>query len=127
MDAVREGIAAVTREDWPGLRELIAEDCEVRDYDIPDGHVYRGPDGFVEWLANWASAWETWSMRDLRVRDVGDERVLATFCLVAKGKGSGIELARDDAVVYTLRQGKILRAEYYNDQQQALRAVELRE
>jgi ketosteroid isomerase-like protein len=43
----------------------------------------------------------------------------------AKGKGSGIELSRRDALVCTLRAGKIEKGTYYNNQQQALEAVGL--
>jgi ketosteroid isomerase-like protein len=45
----------------------------------------------------------------------------------AKGKGSGIELSRRDALVCTLRSGKIEEVTYYNDQQQALEAAGLSE
>ena len=45
--------------------------------------------------------------------------------MIVKGKGSGIELSRRDALVCTLRAGKIAEMGYYNDQQQALEAVGL--
>ena len=45
----------------------------------------------------------------------------------AKGKGSGIELSRRDALIATLRTGKIEAVTYYNDQQQALEAAGLPE
>ena len=47
--------------------------------------------------------------------------------MIVKGQGSGIELSRHDAVVCTLRAGKITEMGYYNDQQQALEAVGLAE
>jgi len=47
--------------------------------------------------------------------------------MVAKGRGSGIEINREDAIAYTLHGGKITRVEYYNDQQQALEAAGLSE
>ena len=39
----------------------------------------------------------------------------------------GLQIDRRDGVAYTLRSGKIVRMEYYNDQQQALAAVGLAE
>jgi len=39
------------------------------------------------------------------------------------GRGSGIEVTRQDALVYRLRDGKIVRGDYYNDRDQALQAV----
>ena len=50
-----------------------------------------------------------------------------THVMVVTGKGSGIELSRHDALICTLRAGKIAEVGYYNDQQQALEAVGLEE
>ena len=47
--------------------------------------------------------------------------------MIVRGKGSGIELTREDAVLAQYREGKIVRIGYYNDQSQALRAVGLSE
>jgi ketosteroid isomerase-like protein len=44
-----------------------------------------------------------------------------------RAKGSGIETELRYAVVYTLRDGKIVRAREYIDRKQALEAVGLRE
>jgi ketosteroid isomerase-like protein len=127
VEVVQRCFEALSKEDWVAIAELTSEDCEVRDYDIPDADVYRGPDGLLDWLAHWDKAWETWSPRGLQYHDVDDRRVLALFRMVAKGRGSGVEINRDDAVVYTLDGGKISRVEYYNDQRQALEAVGLQE
>jgi hypothetical protein len=44
-----------------------------------------------------------------------------------KGKGSGVELTRPDALVASFRGGKAVKLGYYNDQTQALEAVGLGE
>jgi hypothetical protein len=45
----------------------------------------------------------------------------------AKGMGSGVELDRQDALVYRFRGDKILRADYYNSKEQALEDAGLSE
>ena len=126
VEIVRRAMEAVAREDWPGLAAFFSPECELHDFDLPDAEVYYGPEGLLDWVAHWGAAWESWSLHDLDFRPVGDDRVLLLWRFVAKGKGSGIELSRDDAIVFTLRDGKFARVEYYNDQQQALEAVGLR-
>jgi ketosteroid isomerase-like protein len=58
--------------------------------------------------------------------DAGD-CVVAVIRLKAKGQSSGIEVERQDAIVYKLRDGQIVRGDYYNKREQALEAVGLRE
>ena len=47
--------------------------------------------------------------------------------MVVKGKRSGIELGRDDALLAESRDGKIVRLGYDNDQAQAREAAGLQE
>jgi ketosteroid isomerase-like protein len=75
----------------------------------------------------WMESWESWSLEDVQVRSVGEDRAIGLFLVRARGKGSGIELSRHDAAVCKLRAGKIEEVTYYNDQQQALEAVGLSE
>jgi hypothetical protein len=71
--------------------------------------------------------WESWHIEDLQVRAGGDDRAIALFTMVAKGRGSGVELTRPDALVASFRGGKAVKLGYYNNQAQALEAVGLRE
>jgi ketosteroid isomerase-like protein len=47
--------------------------------------------------------------------------------MVAKGRGSGVELTHPDAVVASFRNGKAVKLGYYSDQAAALEAVGLAE
>ena len=129
VELVHHAYDMLGREDWVALAALIADDCEVRDHDIPDaaGDVYRGPDGVLDWLAEWDRAWEAWQVTNLDVREAPDGRVVALFRMVTRGRDSRIEMTRLDGVVYSVRDGKLIQMDYYNDQRQALEAVGLRE
>ena len=128
-ELVRHAFNAVSREDWVALAALIADDCEVHDFDTPDafGNVYRGPDGVLDWLAEWDRAWKTWEVGNPDLREAPDGRIVALFRIVTRGRGSLIEMTRLDGAVYTLRCGKVSRIEYYNDQREALEAAGLQE
>ena len=97
---------------------------EIEDLDISlDTGRYRGRDSVREWIGVWMESWESWSLEDVQVRPVGEDRAIGLFLVRAKGKGSGIELSRRDALIAKLRAGKIEAVTYYNDQQQALEAA----
>ena len=79
--------------------ETIDADVEVYDHDIPDAGVYRGHQGYANWLADWGEAWSEFSLDPERWIDA-DDSIVFIFRLTAKGRGSGIEVNRRDAMVF---------------------------
>jgi ketosteroid isomerase-like protein len=106
--------------DWSTMHEQI----EAYDHDIMDAGEYRGHEGFGRWLEDWSSAWSEFSMDPEEFIDAGD-RVVFVFRMTAKGRGSGVKVERQDAMVFEMRDGMTVRVDYYNDRQQALEAVGL--
>jgi ketosteroid isomerase-like protein len=105
---------------------LTAPEVEVRDHDIMDGEEYRGHEGVVRWLSDWAMAWSQFTMEPVEFIDAGD-RVVVVLRMKATGRSSGVSIDRLDAMVEQWRDGKIVRLDYYNDRAVALRAVGLDE
>jgi ketosteroid isomerase-like protein len=124
LEVVGRALAAAQREDWGALIQELDPDVEIEDRDIPDADEYRGPDGFLKWLERWNESWESWRMDQVELRPSGGDTVVVLFRLTATGKGSGIEMDRADAMVDVLRNGKIAKVTYYNDQSRALEAAE---
>ena len=121
---VRRRFAAALDEDWETALEGLDPHVEIHDFDIPDaGGVFRGHAGYRDWVKHWTEGWESTRMEDPEFRTVGDDCVIALFRMIAIGTHSGLELERDDAIVYRLSAGRIVRIEYYNDQARALDAV----
>ena len=124
VETTRRFTEALVRKDYAAAATELGPKLEIDDTDIPES---TGADSFHAWLARWDAAWETWRLEDLEIRPVGKDRTISLFKMIARGKGSGIELARDDAVLAEFRDGKIVRIGYYNDQAQALEAAGLSE
>jgi ketosteroid isomerase-like protein len=57
--------------------------------------------------------------------DADDDHVILVLRLKATGRGSGVNVERQDAMVFTVRDGKAVRIDYYNSKQQGLKAVGL--
>ena len=106
--------------------EVIDEEHEIHDHDMPDPGDYRGHAGFLRWNEDWGAAWSDWSLEPQEYIDAGDQ-VVVMVEMKATGRGSGVEIDREDALVYTLREGKHVRLDYFNNPQQALEAAGLRE
>jgi ketosteroid isomerase-like protein len=114
-------------ETGPPIWDRIDGDTKVFDHDIPDArNPYRGAAGVAEWLADFAAAWDSYAMEVERVIDAGD-RVVSLFRIRAVGAGSGATVERGDGMVWTFRGDKLARLDYFNDQDEALEAVGLKE
>jgi ketosteroid isomerase-like protein len=83
-------------------------------------------DGVTDWLSDFAEAWDSYEMEVERLIDVGD-RVVSLFRIRAVGDGSGVSVERGDGMVWTFRDGKLARLDYFNHQADALEAAGLRE
>jgi ketosteroid isomerase-like protein len=114
-----EHFMATGEPDWGTLHEQV----EVHDHDTPDQRgEYRGHAGVARWLEDWGTAWAEYSIEPEELIDV-DERVVAVLNMNATGLGSGVTLERQDGMVCELRDGKIVRIDYYNSREQALQAA----
>jgi ketosteroid isomerase-like protein len=123
VDVMRRIVEATARKDYQAVLDDLDPEVEIDDTDIPES---TGTDSFLEWIARWDHAWDTWRVEDLEVRAAGDDQAIALFRMVATGKGSGIELTRQDALVASFRDTRAIKLGYYNDQALALKAVGLR-
>jgi ketosteroid isomerase-like protein len=79
-------------------------------------------DGVTDWLSDFAVAWDSYGMEVERLIDAGD-RVVSLFRIRAVGAGSGVSVERGDGMVWTFRDGKLARLDYFNDPAEALEAA----
>jgi ketosteroid isomerase-like protein len=103
------------------------EEVEVHDHDLQlDASDYRGHAGYRRWIENWAAVMSEFNIEAEEWIDAG-ERVVVFLRMRATGRGSGVTLDRQDAMVAEVRDRKIVRVDYYNSRREALRAVGLEE
>jgi ketosteroid isomerase-like protein len=88
------------------------------------GKTYIGPDGLRTGWLDWLAPWETYRAEVQEAVDLGD-RVLLLIRDYARRRGSEAELRSSNAAVWTVRDGKVARAEFYPNRDEALRAVGL--
>jgi ketosteroid isomerase-like protein len=88
--------------------------------------TYRGFDGLREVWLDWLAPWEEYRTELEEALDLGD-RVLLLVRDYGRREGSTQEVVLIGAAVWTLRDGKIARAEFHSDRATALEAVSLEE
>jgi ketosteroid isomerase-like protein len=107
--------AAMERRD-PGAvfdSEAATDDFEsiVPDPGFEGTSVWRGREGFVEFVRTWTEEFEDWSIRDERFIDVGDDRVVVLTHQSATGKASGGAGRVEERQVWELKDGRVVRGE----------------
>jgi ketosteroid isomerase-like protein len=96
---------------------------------LPDNAgVFRGHEGVRAYWRDWLSAWSDVQFEIEDVRDAGDDVVLLIRNQRQWGKHSGLETELPPyAMVFTLRDRKVIRWRSYPDQRSALEAAGLSE
>ena len=126
VETVRRFYDAYERGDLDSAFTAFDPEVEAYDHDIPESREYRGFAGLLRWQADWEASWASWRWEAEDFIDAG-ERVVAVLRVHAKGRESGVEVERVDGAVWTLREGKCVRHDYYGSRAEALEAAGLSE
>jgi uncharacterized protein len=124
VETLRNAYDALNRgelESALGVLEPGAEWCEHSD--LPEADFYRGRDAIRSFLVGYLDSWEEFHQETEELIDGGD-RVAVLLHLVAKGKGSGIEVEARYAHLWTMREGKGARVDAYADRASAIEALQ---
>jgi ketosteroid isomerase-like protein len=107
-----------------------AEAEAIFDPDVVINPTEEGPsyglDAIRDNIEHWKGAWEELEVTTEEFIDAGD-RVLVTAHHRGRGRGSGIEVDTRFYLVYSLRNGKVVRSDEYADRADALEAAGLSE
>jgi ketosteroid isomerase-like protein len=122
--AIHEVLA---RGESPASLGLLHPDIE---YVNPPGAVEpgtrRGIAAYEHIMRSMHESFEDVRIEVREILDAGDQVVvLATF--IARGRSSGAQRQHEDGYVWTVRDGKAVRFQWFNDPAKALKAVGLRE
>jgi ketosteroid isomerase-like protein len=127
VDVVRRFHAAYDEADFEAMLDLCTADVHFS----PDAAVFpeaepmEGLEPVKDWLVGSAAAWVKVRYSINEAYAVGADRVLIRGDWGGKGIASGVEMYSGISGVYTLERGRISKAEYFFDHQQALKAVGL--
>jgi len=127
VEVVRRAHEALNAGDIDGLVALCHEDFELDMSDrVLNPETYRGHDGIRRFYAEVHGPWERYVWEAEELRDRGDA-VVALVRARGLGRGSGLEVDREAAMIWTLRDGRASGLRFYRDREAALDAAGLRE
>jgi ketosteroid isomerase-like protein len=89
------------------------------------GRIFHGHEGMRELWKLWRTEFDDFWIETDEIRDLGGNRVLRLAHMRFRGPASGIQVESQLALLYTLRDGKIVRSDDYRSHKRALKAVGL--
>ena len=103
--------------------ELLADDAEwVNPHDAVEPGTRRGADEFNKAIASVFSTWDDVRFDTDRVIDNGDQ-VIALGSLHGRLHASGMAVSAAHGQIWTFRDGRILRMQWFNTHREALEAA----
>jgi ketosteroid isomerase-like protein len=128
VEIVRRVYEASARRDAEAVLSMYDPDVEWDLSQHPMGQIFeregrrKGHEGLRAWFHEWYDAFEDFEHRCEEVIDAG-EYVVSVGIDAGRGRGSGIEVERTIAGVWTIRNGKIVRVVWFPTREEALEAA----
>jgi ketosteroid isomerase-like protein len=88
--------------------------------------VYEGHDGIRRFYAEVRDVWETYTWEPEKLVE-SRGRVIALLRSSGKGRGSGVEIERRTAMLWTVRGDRLTSLRFFRERDEALEAAGLRE
>lgn len=116
--------------DLPALFDLFDEEIvwDITPFALPDGlpmlerGVYRGKRDVIDLIRGYVGTWSDYRFEVEELTEIGDSVVLLVHEM-GRGRGSGAPMEHRHCLVWTFRDGRIVRGEDYSDKAQALAAL----
>jgi ketosteroid isomerase-like protein len=113
---------------WANIAESLGgiwhDDVETAFVGVGQESRHHGLDGFRQTWVEWLSPWETYRAEITRVIDCGEDVLVITDDYGRK-PGMTAEVRLFGAAVWTLREGRVAKACFYTNRQDALNDVGL--
>jgi ketosteroid isomerase-like protein len=123
VELVRRVYDAAARRDTAAVLALYDESVELDNSRLMvGGGVYRGHDGLRRAFREWHEAWEHVEYDYDELIDAG-EHVISLVTRHGQGRASGIAVEMPLALVWIIRDGKVVRVVWYQTRADALEAV----
>jgi len=127
VEIVRRFYEAWARGELPGPPELMDPAIEyVNPAGAVEPGIRRGLAAFGAAVDKVFEGWATWEMEPERFDEVGD-RVAVIVRYRARARSSGLEVEGRESALWTVRDGRIIRYEWFHEAGDAGRAAGMRE
>jgi ketosteroid isomerase-like protein len=127
VEIVRRAWEAFENGDLPGAIAALSPDLVTYVAPpIPVAGTYQGPEGFLQVTIDWAEGFDDLLITGEEFIDAGHQVVVRSLHK-SRGAKSGVPVETTVWYVWTVHEGKAVRADIFNERQEALQAAGLSE
>jgi ketosteroid isomerase-like protein len=123
-DTLRRALEAFNRRDkaaWIALCDSEIENFPPREW--PENAPLRGAEFIWDFYVEAVQAWDEGAFEWGELLDAGSDKIVANQIRTMRGKASGARVAWSYWVLFTFRDGKVLRSKWFSDRAEALEAA----
>jgi ketosteroid isomerase-like protein len=122
---MKEAFEAAGREGLDAFIGFMADDLVHRAIvGAPDDHgPIHGPDEMKAYLGEWYEMFDDFKIVPTEFIDAGADDVIVVVTFGGRAKGSDAEISQGASILYTLRDGKIVRGREFATREEAVAAA----
>ena len=128
VEIVRSIYEAAARRDAAAVFALYDPEVELDNSALEvvgwGGRVYRGHEGVRSFFREWHEAWEAVDYDFDDLIEAPGEHVISVVTRRARGRASGAEGTLDLALLWTIRDERVVRVVWFSSREDALAAAE---
>jgi len=125
VEVIRRVYEAWARDDLPGPAHLFDSEIEyINPPSAVEPGIRHGLAAFSQAVRDSFEGWDTWEIEAERLIPAG-ERVAVVLRYRAHWRASGVDVEAHESALWTVRDGKIVRYEWFHGPNDALEAVKL--
>jgi ketosteroid isomerase-like protein len=126
VSVVRSVYEAASRRDSAAVLALYDPEVELDNtrLQVVSGGLYKGHEGLRSFFRQWNEAWESVDYQVDDLIDAGAEQVVSVVTRHGRGRSSGAEVQVKVALLWTIRDGKVIRVVWFPTREEALAAAE---
>jgi len=122
VEIVRRAHEALNSGDMDALVKVCAPEFRLDMSDrVFNPAVYEGHAGIRRFYSEVRDVWESYVWDPEELIERGSD-VVALLRSTGRGRGSGVEVERETAMVWTLREGRATAVRFFRDREEALKA-----
>lgn len=127
VEIVRRFYDAWLRDEFPGPLELLDPDIEyVNPAEAVEPGTRRGVPAFTRAVEKLLESWEFWRAEPEDFKTKGPHVAVAVRYRT-RGRGSGVEVEGRESALWTLRDSRVVRYQWFHGPTEALEAADLSE